>query len=85
MLGAPTGHGSRALFPICGPDSQIQGALLLGLDKNFLSPLLCQSLVSVLMVMPAPIDRRILYQLESIAALYRLLAHPSQHTNKAHR
>lgn len=37
----PTGHGSGALFPICGPDSQIQEALLplTGRDKDFLSHL----------------------------------------------
>lgn len=48
---------SGALFPICGPGNQIQGVLLLGLDKNFLPPLLGQSLLSVLMAMPAPTDR----------------------------
>lgn len=36
----PTGHGSGALCPICGPASQIQEVLLslCGQDEDFLSP-----------------------------------------------
>lgn len=61
----PTAHGSGALFPICGPDSQIQEALLsLTVETRiFFLPPLCQSSASVLMVMPAPPGHHISYQL----------------------
>lgn len=79
-ISAPTGHEGMA------KESDPRSSAVPVRLKGVLLPLVCQSLVAILMRKPAPSSHcQVPHQLELTAATDRLLAHSSQHANTAHR